>query len=69
MNKRNKKFEERIKVNVKAYPFDADEMLMKTEFRNKGLERNKTTRILGDNPFDAEEMLLNAELRKMKEGR
>lgn len=63
MNKRNKEFEERIKVNVKA-----DEMLMKTEFRNKG-ERNKTTRILGDNPFDAEEMLLNAELRKMKEGR
>lgn len=63
MNKRNKEFEERIKVNVKP-----DEMLMKTEFRNKG-ERNKTTRILGDNPFDAEEILLNAELRKMKEGR
>lgn len=72
-------FMKRIKANIPSgnYPFDADEMLLNAELKNKeknqGKEKiqgnNKMTRRLGDYPFDAEEMLLNAELREIDEGR
>lgn len=74
MNREDKEFRERIKVNIESYPFDADEMLLKLEFGDKVTSKkredgNRRIGRLGDNPFDAEEMLLNAELREMDEGR
>lgn len=74
MNREDKGFKERIKVNVESYPFDADEMLLRLEFGDKAITKkrddsNRRVRSLGENPFDAEEMLLNAELRDMDEGR
>ena len=74
MNREDKGFKERIKVNIESYPFDADEMLLKLEFGDKAISKkrddsNRRIRRLGDNPFDAEEMLLNSELREMDEER
>lgn len=73
MNRKDKKFRERIKVNIGDNPFDADEMLLQQEFRGKTIanENNINRQIgrLGDNPFDAEDMLLCRELKKMDEER
>ena len=41
MNREDKGFKERIKVNIESYPFDADEMLLKLEFGDKAIAKKR----------------------------